>query len=175
MLFSEDKKAILECLLFMASEPVSLPKLAELAELNEEDVLLLLNELKLELENPVHGIQLVEVAEGYRIATKPQFAPYVEKLYKPQSTHLSHAALETLAIIAYKQPITRAEIESIRGVKVDGVLNNLIERNLVQEVGRKEGPGRPILYGTTTDFLCYFGLKNLQELPNFEELRTIAK
>lgn len=170
MLFSEEKKAAIECLLYMAVEPITPTVLAKIVGLKEEDVLEIIDEIGHELAKPEHGIQLVELAGGYRIATKPQFAFYVEQLYaKPQTTQLSHAALETLAIIAYKQPITRAEIESIRGVKVEGVLANLLERNLVQEVGRKESPGRPILYGTTSEFLCQFGLKSLDELPEPKE------
>lgn len=169
MLFSEEKKAAIECLLYMAVEPITPAMIAKIVGLSEDDVLEILAEIRYELAKPEHGIQLVELAGGFRIATKPQFACYVEQLYtKPQSTHLSHAALETLAIIAYKQPITRAEIEAIRGVKVEGVLANLLERNLVQEVGRKDAPGRPILYGTTSEFLCHFGLKSLDELPALE-------
>lgn len=170
MLFSEEKKAAIECLLYMAVEPITPKKLAKIVGLREEDVLYILDEIAYELIKPEHGIQLVQLDGGFRIATKPQYAPYVEQLYaKPQSTNLSYAALETLAIIAYKQPITRAEIEAIRGVNVEKVLTSLMERNLIQEVGRKESPGRPILYGTTSEFLCHFGLTSLEQLPKFKE------
>ncbi|HHU32648.1 MAG: SMC-Scp complex subunit ScpB [Zhaonellaceae bacterium] len=168
MLFSEDKKAIIESLLFVSIEPLSAKKIGDIIGLKPDDVLILLTEIKNDLEKPDRGICLIEIAEGFKIVTKEQYSEYIEKILKPQVTSLSHAALETLAIIAYKQPITRAEIEQIRGVKVDGVLNNLMEKLLIKEIGRKESPGRPIVYGTTTEFLTYFGLKNLSELPSIE-------
>lgn len=169
MLFSEEKKAIIESLLFISVEPLAVEQIAEIVNLSREDVLVLLDEIKQDMEKPERGICLIEVANGFKMVTKEQYMEYVEKILKPQTTSLSHAALETLAIIAYKQPVTRAEIEQIRGVKVDGVLNNLMERSLIKEVGRKEGPGRPIVYGTTNEFLTYFGLKNLSELPSLED------
>jgi len=169
MLFSEEKKAIIEALLFVSVEPLTVKQISEIVNLNQEDVLLLLNELKDDLQKPEHGICLIEVADGFKLVTKERYTEYIEQIVKPQTTSLSHAALETLAIIAYKQPVTRAEIEQIRGVKVDGVLNNLMERSLIKEIGRKEGPGRPIVYGTTTEFLTYFGLKNLSDLPRLED------
>ncbi|MDS1030656.1 SMC-Scp complex subunit ScpB [Bacillota bacterium LX-D] len=173
MLFNDDKKAILECLLFVADEPLSIAKLSEIMELGLEDIMLLIEEMQSELQKPKHGLELIQVADGFRLTTKPQLFGNIEKLYKPKATVLSQAALETLAIIAYKQPITRAEIEMIRGVKADGVLTNLMERNLVQEVGRKDSPGKPILYGTTVEFLSYFGLKKIEELPKLEELNSL--
>lgn len=169
MLFSEDKKAIIESLLFVSVEPLSVAKIAGIVELRQEDVLILLDEIKEELAKPDRGVCLTEVGEGYKLVTKEKYNKYVEKILRPQTMNLSHAALETLAIIAYKQPVTRAEIEQIRGVKVDGVLNNLMEKGLIKELGRKEGPGRPIVYGTTNEFLVYLGLKNLSELPSLEE------
>lgn len=169
MLFSEELLGALECLLFVAHEPLSVKRLAEILELKEAEVEELLDMLSREYEKSGRGIQLVEVAGGYQVCTRPEFAAYVEKLYKPQAQALSRAALETLAIIAYKQPITRAEVEQIRGVKVDGVINTLMEKGLLEEVGRKEGPGRPILYGTSNKFLQHFGLKSLDELPDPED------
>lgn len=165
MLFSEEKKAIIESLLFVAIEPITLNRIAEIVNLSKDDISLLLNEIAIDLQKPDRGICLIEVAEGYQMVTKQKYSEYIERLLKPQSTSLSHAALETLAIIAYKQPVTRAEVEQIRGVKIDGLLNNLMERSLIREVGRKESPGRPILYGTTSEFLVHFGLKSLSELP----------
>lgn len=166
--FSEEKKALIECLLFVSFEPLTIDKIAEVVELDGNDVLMLIKELQDDYQKPERGLELIEVANGYRLVTKSQYAFNIEKLYKPHAASLSKAALETLAIVAYKQPITRAEIEFIRGVKIDGVLTNLLERNLVTEVGRKEGPGRPILYGTTSDFLAYFGLKSLNNLPSLD-------
>lgn len=170
MLFKQETKAIIESLLFVAIEPLTLSTLSQVLGVAEDDLKLLLEELMEEYNSGTRGIQLIMVGGGYQITTRPQYAPYIEKLYKKRVPSLSHAALETLAIIAYKQPITKNEIELIRGVKVDGVVSTLMERNLIQEVGRKKGPGRPILYGTTTDFLTYFGLKDLSELPQLDEL-----
>lgn len=166
MLFPMETKAILECLLFVSKEPLPLKTLAQITELPESDVQVVMEELTAEYSSG-RGITIQIVANGYQFCTRPEFAGYIEKLYKPQNSHgLSKAALETLAIIAYKQPITRAEVEAIRGVKVDSSIGTLVEKNLVREVGRKEGPGRPILFGTTPSFLKYFGLRDLTELPD---------
>ncbi|HHY61190.1 MAG TPA: SMC-Scp complex subunit ScpB [Clostridia bacterium] len=165
MLFSDDLKAILECLLFASNTAVSAKELASVVGITEQEVEELLAEMMREHEKPSRGIQIYQVAGGYKMATKPDYAGYIEKLCRYKPSPLSKAALETLAIIAYRQPVTRAEIEAIRGVKVDHLLANLLERNLIQEVGRKESPGRPILYGTTTEFLEYLGLNSIEELP----------
>lgn len=164
-MFYDHVKRIIEGLLFMAGEPLSGQKLAEILELDEENMLLLLEQLRDEYDKAERGIMLSEVAGGYQFCTRPDIAPYVEKLYKPQPAVLSQAALETLSIIAFKQPVTRLEIEAIRGVKADSALHTLLERKLIKEVGRKEGLGRPILYGTTVEFLRQFGLKDLTDLP----------
>ncbi len=159
-------KAVLEAVIFASSEPVTVKEMSTILELNYETVEQLLAELMAEYDDQQRGIQIKEVAEGFQFVTKPEYADYLEKLKKvPRNAPLSQAALETLAIIAYKQPITRAEIETIRGVRVDSSLATLLERGLIEETGRKDGPGRPILYGTTKAFLKYFGLKNLDELP----------
>lgn len=166
MLFPSETKSILECLLFVTKEPLSLKTLGQIVELPEGDIKAMLDELIYEYSKG-RGITIQVVANGYQLCTRPEFAPYIEKLYKPQNSYgLSRAALETLAIIAYKQPITRAEMEAIRGVKVDSSIGTLVEKNLVKEVGRKEGPGRPVLFGTTPSFLRYFGLEDLSELPD---------
>lgn len=164
-MFYDHVKRIIEGLLFIAGEPLSVQKLAEMLELDEENMLLLLEQLRDEYDKAERGIMVAEVAGGYQFCTRPEIAPYVEKLYKPQPVVLSQAALETLSIIAFKQPITRLEIEAIRGVKVDSALHTLLERRLIKETGRKEGLGRPILYGTTDEFLRQFGLKDLADLP----------
>ena len=166
-----EAKAVLEALIFASSEPVTVKEMSIIIELNEETVRALLAELTQEYKDQRRGIQILEVAGGYQMVTKPELAVYLEKLRKvPRQVPLSQAALETLAIIAYKQPITRAEIETIRGVRVDSSLSTLLEKGLIEETGRKEGPGRPILYGTTRKFLKYFGLNSLDELPIVEDL-----
>lgn len=170
MLFSESKRAALESVLFVSPEPVTLDTLAEVLELSAEDVMSLVEDLTGEYDKPSHGIRILKVAGGYRMATKEEFSEEVEKILKPHAVRMSRAALETLAIVAYRQPITRAEIEKIRGVNVDRVLARLMEKELIAEVGRKQTLGRPILYGTTLDFLEYFGLDSLDELPPLQEV-----
>lgn len=165
LLFSEDKFAALECLLFVAGEPVAATRLAACLGIGIEDVVELMAELKAVYDNQGRGLQIREVAGGYQMCTRPQFASYIEAFLQPELPALSRAALETLAIIAYRQPVTRAEIEYIRGVKVEGVLTTLLNRGLIQEAGRKDAPGRPILYSTTQRFLEFLGIKDLTQLP----------
>lgn len=164
----EHGKAVVEALLLAAPEPLSVTRLAELLGVEEREVRLLLDDLRADCRAPGRGVQVREVAGGFQLVTKPDFADYVEKLLQPRPRGLSTAALETLAIIAYRQPITKAEIEAVRGVNVDGVVSVLVERGLVRELGRKEAPGRPLLFGTSQDFLAYFGLKSLDDLPPVE-------
>ncbi|WP_027407649.1 SMC-Scp complex subunit ScpB [Anoxybacteroides tepidamans] len=166
-------KAIVEGLLFAAGdEGLSLKQIASVLEIEEEQALSIIAELKADFSGQDRGIQLIELAGVYQLATKKEHAPYLKKLVEsPSSSSLSQAALETLAIVAYRQPITRAEIEEIRGVKSDKPLQTLIARALIKEVGRAEGTGRPILYGTTKEFLDYFGLKTIEELPPLPELK----
>lgn len=171
MLFPNETKAAIESLLFVSNEPLSIKQIKDLVDISEIEAIKVLEEIKEEYDKNYHGFQLLEVAEGFIFATKPEYESYIEQLLKPQLNNLSHAAVETLAIIAYKQPITRSEIELIRGVKVDKIINTLTEKNLIEELGRKEGPGRPIIYGTTKDFLKYFGLKDLSQLPPIEEFK----
>lgn len=163
MLFSEEIRNNIECLLFVASEPISINKLAEITGAEQETVIQLVQELEEFYQG--RGFELIEVAGGWQFATRPEMSGVIEKYFRPKVNLLSKAALETLAIIAYRQPITRAEIEEVRGVKIDGVLGTLLEKKLVQDVGRKSSPGRPLLYGTTVEFLNFFGLKSLEELP----------
>ncbi|MGE5581108.1 MAG: SMC-Scp complex subunit ScpB [Bacillota bacterium] len=163
-------RAIIEALIFSSSEPITVKTLAEIVGINEHTVKQLLTDLVEDRLRTKSGIQIIEVANGYQYVTHPECAPYVEKLQKvPRSVGLSQAAIETLAIVAYKQPITKAEIEALRGVSIDSALATLVEKNLIEEAGRKDAPGRPILYGTTKQFLKYFGLKNLNELPKIPE------
>jgi len=170
LLFSEETKAIIESLLFVSTEPLSVQDIGKLIDLEKKDIQEIILEIQEEYEKDCHGFQLTQVAGGYLFTTKVQYEPYIEKLLKPQLNTLSHAALETLAIIAYKQPITRGEIEGIRGVKVDKIVSTLVEKKLIEEIGRKEGPGRPIIYGTTKEFLKYFGLNDISQLPKIEDI-----
>lgn len=170
VLFKEQVKAAIEVLLFVASEPLPVQNLARIAEIDVADAEELLRELAEEYAGRPGGLKLVEVAGTWQMCTRPEYAPYVERLYRQRGgSGLSRAAVETLAIISYRQPITKSEIELIRGVKVDSPITTLLERNLIEEKGRRDGPGRPVIYGTTLDFLKYFGLKDLTELPSLEE------
>ncbi|MEH7096885.1 SMC-Scp complex subunit ScpB [Neobacillus vireti] len=164
--------SILESLLFAAGdEGLSLKQLAEVLEVNELHASEMIEDLRQEYDrDDKRGIMIVQMAGTFQLATKKENAAYLKKLVdSPHTSALSQAALETLAIIAYKQPITRAEIEDIRGVKTERPLHTLMAKALIKEVGRAEGTGRAILYGTTKEFLDYFGLKNLKELPQLPE------
>jgi segregation and condensation protein B len=164
----EQQKKLLEALLFVAWEPISAKRLGEIAGLDSGSVRELL--LDLQQDYSGRGFQLVEIAGGWQFLTGKEMAPYIEKLYNPRNQQLSKAALETLAIVAYRQPVTRLEIDNIRQVKSDAVLGKLMEKSLIKEVGRLEGPGRPILYGTTREFLAAFGIASLKELPELAEV-----
>jgi segregation and condensation protein B len=162
----------LESILFVTDRPLSLSKLSSLLELERGEVEKLLEEIKKELEERDAGFLLKRKAGGYRFYTNPSSAPYVEKLLSTvQMRRLTQAALETLAIVAYKQPVTKGEINAIRGVNSEATLQTLIEKGLVKEVGRKEGPGQPILYGTTRKFLEMVGVEDLSELPSWESFK----
>ena len=163
MQYVEKIRATIESLLFITNEPLTPAQLAELAEL--EDVLDVLSWLQEDYSDASKGIGVIQLGDGYIMAIKQEYLPYVEKLYRPQINTLSMAALETLSIIAYKQPVTRGEVELIRGVKADKIIQNLISKELIEERGRKDAPGRPILYGTTRKFLQYFNIASLDELP----------
>lgn len=164
--------SILESLLFAAGdEGLSLKQLAEVLEVDELHASEMIEDLRQEYDrDDKRGIMIVQLAGTFQLATKKENAAYLKKLVdSPHTSTLSQAALETLAIIAYKQPITRAEIEDIRGVKTERPLHTLMAKVLIKEAGRAEGTGRAILYGTTKEFLDYFGLKNLKELPQLPE------
>jgi segregation and condensation protein B len=164
-------KSILEGLLFAAGdEGLSLKQLASVLEIDEPVALEIIEDLKQEYQKKERGLSLVEVAGVYQLTTKKEHAPYLKRLVEtPSNQTLSQAALETLAIIAYKQPITRIEIEEIRGVKSERPIQTLLAKGLIQDVGRREGSGRAILYGTTREFLDYFGLKTIEELPSLSD------
>ncbi|EKN63082.1 SMC-Scp complex subunit ScpB [Schinkia azotoformans] len=164
-------KAIVEGLLFIVGdEGIDSKQIADVLQISEIVAVELIENLKADYTKKSRGIDLVEVAGVYQLTTKREHAEYFKRLVEsPTTSTLSQAALETLAIIAYKQPITRAEIEEIRGVKTERPLSTLMSKSLIKEVGRAEGTGRAYLYGTTKDFLEYFGLKTLDELPPLPE------
>lgn len=165
-------KAIEGLVFATGHDGVSVKQLAEVLQLDEKQVFSALRELQERYGDESRGMQIIRVADMYLMTTKPELAPYLEKFHQPsQSSTLSQAALETLAIIAYRQPITRADIEEIRGVKSEKPLQTLTSRGLIQEVGRRDAIGRPILYGTTKRFLEQFGLNRLEDLPPLEELQ----
>ena len=178
---------VIEALLFSAQKPLSIRELAvavkgagaqdelspnEFGRATEAEIAAAIEQLKIEYIQERRAFQVIEKAEGWQLATDPAFAPWVRQLFPaPKPARLTAPALETLSIIAYRQPITRADVEAVRGVNIDGVLQTLMERGLVKIAGRAEIPGRPLLYETTQFFLDHFGLRTLDELPNAEELR----
>ncbi|AFQ43097.1 SMC-Scp complex subunit ScpB [Desulfosporosinus meridiei] len=168
MLFREPETAALEALLFVAKDPLTLVQLSEILELDIAKIEELLYELRTRYGIDSCGLALLEMNGGFKLGTKPEVARYIEILYKQPAQALSNAALEVLSIIAYKQPVTRGEVDFIRGVQSDRALATLVEKGLVKDVGRKDGPGRPILYATTEQFLLHFGLRSLNDLPELE-------
>lgn len=167
MEYREAKSAI-EAMVFASPRPVTAKEIGEILGIDPRSAHVILDDLRKEYDREGRGMQVVYVAGGYQMATRPEHAAYIARLSVGVRQRLSRAALETLAMIAYRQPITKAEIERIRGVKVDGVLATLIERGLVRPAGRKKAAGRPILYGTTCEFLRWFGLASLDDLPPLE-------
>jgi segregation and condensation protein B len=166
---------VLEALLFAAAEPLTADQLAEACEVEPALVTEALAALASAYDQEGRGIRVAEEAQGFIVITRPDYAPYVARLLRgKKKMRLSRPALETLAIIAYKQPVTKAEVDAIRGVDSSGVLNTLLERELVTIRGRSKALGRPLLYGTTGDFLSYFGLRDLTDLPRVEELKAIV-
>jgi segregation and condensation protein B len=178
---------VIEALLFSAQKSLSIHELAaaikgagaedelspnEFRRATEAEIAAAIEQLKIEYIQEHRAFQIIERAEGWQLATDPAFAPWVRQLFPaPKPARLTAPALETLSIIAYRQPITRADVEAVRGVNIDGVLQTLMERGLVKIAGRAEIPGRPLLYETTQFFLDHFGLRTLDELPNAQELR----
>ena len=162
-------KSAIESMLFVSGEPLPARELISNLEVENKLVLEVINEMMEEYKKEDRGIRLIEINGGYQLVTKEENSDYIQKLLKKSRKHsLSQASIESLAIIAYKQPITRIDIDEIRGVKSESALQRLVERNLIREVGRLEVPGRPILYGTTDEFLRQFGLKTLKELPSLD-------
>ncbi|NLC11590.1 MAG: SMC-Scp complex subunit ScpB [Firmicutes bacterium] len=168
--------AIIEGALFLSSEPLPVVKIAKLCNCTVEEIKKQVALLQKKYDKEDSALTILETQDGYLLGTKPMLANYLAKLYEEKlSPFLSQAALETLAVIAYKQPVTRPEIEKIRGVNSEAVLENLLKRKLIKTAGRRDVPGRPLLYATTDNFLRYFGLKSLDGLPPLEEIEKDNK
>jgi len=169
---SLEVKPILESILFVSPSPVKLETLVEiLPESDKEGILEGIQKIKTEYEDPMKGLELVEVAGGYQFRTKPQWAEWVNRLKRAKTVKFSQPALETLAIVAYRQPIIRPQVEQIRGVDSGWVLHSLLEKGLLRIVGRKDLPGRPLVYATTKAFLELFNLNSLSDLPTLKEIQ----
>lgn len=170
LLQAEDTKQIIENLLFITDRPLKPSRIAEVVEnVNAKQVLVYIQELAKEYEQTGRAIRILEIGGGFQMVTKPEYGRWVRRLYNEKmTTRLSNAALETLAIIAYKQPVTRAEMEMIRGVDVAAPLEKLLERGLVRVLGKRDTIGRPMVYGTTDEFLRLFGLNKISELPDLQ-------
>ncbi|MEJ2200528.1 MAG: SMC-Scp complex subunit ScpB [Desulfuromonadaceae bacterium] len=169
-----DLKPIIEALIFVSEAPVTLAQIAEVLDEEKNRVLPLLRQLSEEYAAAGRGILLEQVAGGYQFRTRPEYAEWVRRLSRNKPFRFSRAALETLAIIAYRQPIIRAEIEYLRGVDSGGVLKTLLDKRLVRILGKKDVPGRPMIYGTSKEFLEFFGLKDLAGLPTLKELNELV-
>jgi segregation and condensation protein B len=173
---ASEKRRIVEALVLSSSEPISAAKLAEIVPSCEADEIKeLVNALNGEYAEQDRSFEIWEVAGGFQIRTRAEFSGYLQKLQKERALRLSQAALETLAIIAYRQPVTRAEIEDVRGVDAGATVKSLLERHLIRIAGQREVPGRPMLYGTTRRFLEIFGLESLKNLPTLRELDELAR
>jgi len=165
----ENLPQMIEALLFASGEPLGVKELARTTETDAEAVQAAVRALRDRYTASGSALQIVEIAGGFQMATRAEFAHAVGKLLAPHANRLSRPALETVTIVAYRQPCTQVEIEAVRGVASDGVLKTLLERDLIREAGRKQTPGRPILYATTDQFLHYFGLAGLSDLPALDE------
>jgi segregation and condensation protein B len=163
-------EAVVESLLFISGEAVPLSAIAQTIEMDKATAKAIIHTLADKYENEKRGIRIIEINGAYQMCTAAECFEYIRNMYKsPNRQGLTQALLETLAIIAYKQPLTRAQIEEIRGVSAEHAVSKLVEKNLVCEVGRMDSPGKPIMFGTTNEFLRYFGFKNVSELPPLQE------
>jgi segregation and condensation protein B len=170
-------KRILEALLFASGKPLTIPEIKKLAQgVTPKEIEKLIGELREEYNREARSFELIDIAGGFQIVTRKEYAAWLARLeQQKKAKQASHSALETLAIMAYKQPVTRAEIEELRGVDISGVLLTLLERGFIKIVGKKEVPGRPFLYGTTEKFLEHFGLKSLSDMPQIAEIKTLVE
>lgn len=166
-----EKRSLLEALLFLSGEPLLFSNVKGIVDLSEDEFRKIMSDLMREYNGRDGGVLITEVARGYQMITNPRYGSLIRAFKGVQASNkLSMAALETLAIIAYKQPIIKAEIERVRGVNSDGVLKTLLDKRLIRIMGKKDAPGRPLFYGTTQEFLQYFGLRDLTELPTIKDL-----
>ncbi len=169
-------KALLEALLFASSKPVTIDVLADVSGVDSKEAVTVLEDLADEYRKEGRGFELLEIAGGYQLRSKELFSGHITNLFQKKARRrFSKSGLETLAMVAYRQPVTRAEIEELRGVDSGGVLKTLLSLDMVKVLGRKETPGRPILYGTTREFLEYFGLRDLESLPTLQEVTEILE
>lgn len=167
----DEEKAVIEAILFLEVEPIEIRTLATVSGLAREQVEEVLAELRRDLDTTNRGLELVTIGGAVQLSPKKELWPRLrERFGKKREQRLSRAAMETLSIVAYSQPITRSEVESLRGVAADNMIRQLLERKLIKEVGRKDAPGRPTQYGTTREFLQYFGLESIADLPKLDEL-----
>ncbi|HEX3010762.1 MAG TPA: SMC-Scp complex subunit ScpB [Syntrophomonadaceae bacterium] len=169
MLMRDEIKAAIEAILFVHAEEVSMEKLIETLDVPLVDLKDILQEMMAEYNDKKRGIRILRGDEGYTLCTKSEFSDVLNRMIQPVRKKLSPAALETLAIIAYRQPVTRLEIENIRGVKSDKIVSNLLDRGIIQEAGHKDVVGKPVLYATGEEFLRLFGLTSLRDLPDLKE------
>lgn len=167
-----DLKARVEAVLFSSDIALSMAKLEQILEVDTQQLRVALQQLQHECHQEGRGVVLREVAGGFQLRTRPEYAPWVMQLRRSRHMNLSRAATETLAIIAYRQPVTRAEIEGLRGVDSGGIVRTLLEKNLARVAGKKDAPGRPLMYATSARFLEIFGLNSLEDLPTLRDLKT---
>lgn len=163
-------ESIIESVLFAAGEPVDVEKLSDILDIDTKSTRAVVTALADKYDREMRGLRIIRLEDSYQMCTRREYSDYISKLVEPRrSLSLSNAAMEVLAIVAYKQPVTRAVIEQIRGVSCDTLVNKLLEKNFIEEVGRLDTPGRPMLFGTTDEFLRCFGIESVMELPEFDE------
>ena len=169
-------QAAIEAVLFAAGDAIELERLADIVDVDKKSLREILKKMMDEYNYERRGIHIIRMEDSYQLCTRGEFSEYVSRLAEPpKMMNLSNAALEVLAIVAYKQPVTKSSIEHIRGVNCDYIVNRLIERNFIEEKGRLDAPGRPILFGTTQHFLRIFGVSELEDLPDFDSLGQTAE
>lgn len=169
-------QAAIEAVLFAAGDAIELERLADIVDVDKKSLREILKKMMDEYNYERRGIHIIRMEDSYQLCTRGEFSEYVSRLAEPpKMMNLSNAALEVLAIVAYKQPVTKSSIEHIRGVNCDYIVNRLIERNFIEEKGRLDAPGRPILFGTTQHFLRIFGISELEDLPDFDSLGQTAE
>ena len=168
-----ETKAVIEGLLFAAGDSVEIDRIADIIEMDKKTTKEIISKMMDDYNIEKRGIKIIQLGSSYQMCTKPEYFDYIQRLAEPKRMqNLSNAAMEVLSIIAYRQPVTRAMIESIRGVSCDAIINRLIERNLIEETGRLDVPGRPMIFGTTEEFLRSFGVADLTELPDYDKIAT---